>query len=40
MSAEVFIRGDERTRLEYLIEPLSSSMNRAARERYTQLLLV
>ncbi|HYD76027.1 HlyD family type I secretion periplasmic adaptor subunit [Ramlibacter sp.] len=33
MPAEVFLRGERRTPLAYLLEPLSDSMRRAARER-------
>lgn len=33
MPAEVFLQGDRRTPLQYLLEPLSDSMRRAARER-------
>ncbi len=33
MSVEVYIQGDERTPLKYLLEPLTQVMRRAARER-------
>ena len=33
MPAEVYIQGDERTPLQYLLEPLTQVLRRAARER-------
>jgi HlyD family type I secretion membrane fusion protein len=33
MPAEVFIKGDERTALQYLLEPMTAAMRRAGRER-------
>jgi len=33
MPAEVFIKGEERTPLEYLVEPVTQVLRRAARER-------
>jgi epimerase transport system membrane fusion protein len=33
MPAEVFIKGEERTPLEYLAEPVTEVLRRAARER-------
>jgi membrane fusion protein, epimerase transport system len=33
MPAEVYLQGEQRTALEYLLEPLTQSLRRAARER-------
>ena len=33
MPAEVYIQGDERTPLQYLLEPLTQVLRRAGRER-------
>lgn len=33
MPAEVYIKGEERTPLQYLIEPVTQVLDRAARER-------
>jgi HlyD family secretion protein len=33
MPAEVYVKGEERTALQYLLEPLTQVMRRAAREQ-------
>jgi len=33
MPAEIYLQGDERTALQYLLEPITQLLRRAARER-------